>query len=464
MQSKHARTERIPEVSSKPAMTHSPLESAAPAFGNSPYQDAETLTEYTSRADKLLARLPRKFLRAPDQHLVANELLRGCRNTRLRFMRLHGEWLYSALTRDCTVYRPLDELAFAAADAIPGLVPNRAEMDQERGLLQADKEGREVDQGIFFWGVLRARRSGSHLVDSGLRPTTQARARLTELDRESKVIVGAVHVERSGCIAYVIVQNDRSLNAEDDALIRDMEVAVDIVLLDERVRVAVLRGGAMKHPRHAGQRVFSSGIDLQDLHGGKISFVNFLLRRELGYVNKIRRGLLLEEQSAFTKERREQKAWLAAVDSFAVGGGVQLLLACDRVIAASNAYLSLPAASEGMIPGVDNVRLSQWVSGQMARQIILSGRTIGVAEPDARFLVDDVADPANMDSAIEAAAFQLSSGALHANRRLSALLEEPIDSFRAYMAEFALEQAQRLYNADVLSRIAATVAVGNQDD
>ena len=51
-------------------------------------------------------------------------------------------------------------------------------------------------------------------------------------------------------------------------------------LLDPAVRVGVLRGGEMSHPRYRGKRVFSAGINLKSLHAGEISLVDFLLRRD----------------------------------------------------------------------------------------------------------------------------------------------------------------------------------------
>jgi thioesterase DpgC len=204
--------------------------------------------------------------------------------------------------------------------------------------------------------------------------------------------------------------------------------------------------------------VFSAGINLKALHAGQISFVNFILRRELGYVNKIFRGLVLENQATCTSDRRAVKytlgkPWIAAVDTFAIGGGAQLLLVFDRVIAGADSYFSLPAAQEGIVPGFANLRLGRALGSRKARQVILCGRKISAHEPDAGLVLDEVIEPTEIDAAVERNIRQLSSPAVVANRHMLNLAEEPPESFLHYAAEFALIQAERLYSPDVLDKI-----------
>ena len=69
-----------------------------------------------------------------------------------------------------------------------------------------------------------------------------------------------------------------------------METAVDLVLLDDRIQVGVLRGGLLQHPKYPGKRIFNAGINLTHLYYGQISFIEFIIERELGLLNKIYRG------------------------------------------------------------------------------------------------------------------------------------------------------------------------------
>jgi thioesterase DpgC len=164
------------------------------------------------------------------------------------------------------------------------------------------------------------------------------------------------------------------------------------------------------------------------------------------------RGVLADHPSQWRSPRID-KPWVAAVDGFAIGGGTQLLLVFDHVLAASDAYLSLPAAKEGIIPGVSNFRLTRSTGPRLARQVILEGRRIWAREPEARLLVDEVVEPEEMDNAIERSLERFSGDAVLANRRMLNLAEESPDAFRAYMAEFALQQALRLYDRDVIGKV-----------
>jgi (3,5-dihydroxyphenyl)acetyl-CoA 1,2-dioxygenase len=68
-------------------------------------------------------------------------------------------------------------------------------------------------------------------------------------------------------------------------------------------------------------------------------------------------------------------------------------------------------------------------------------------------LVDEVVDPAGMDEAVERAVERLRGEAVAANRRMVNLLEESPDDLRAYLAEFALEQALRVHGGDVIEKV-----------
>ncbi|MER7860249.1 (3,5-dihydroxyphenyl)acetyl-CoA 1,2-dioxygenase DpgC [Amycolatopsis japonica] len=383
---------------------------------------------------------------AGEAHRVDDEV----RTQRAAFVEAHAEELYAELTDGRTRYLRLDELVRAAALAFPGLVPSEEQMAAERARPQAEKEGREIDQGIFLRGILRAPKAGPHLLDAMLRPTARARRLLPEFLETGVVRMEAVRLERRDGVAHLTLCRDDCLNAEDAQQVDDMETAVDLVLLDPSVRVGLLRGGVMSHPRYLGRRVFCAGINLKKLSSGDIPLVDFLLRRETGYIQKIFRGLLTDDSwhSRFT-----DKPWMAAVDSFAIGGGTQLLLVFDHVLAASDAYLSLPAAKEGIIPGVSNFRLSRIAGPRVARQVILGGRKLRADEPDARSIVDEVVPPEEMDAAIDGALARLDGEAVAANRRMVNLSEEPPEEFRRYIAEFALQQALRIYGADVIGKV-----------
>src|SRR5262249_40387425 len=168
-------------------------------------------------------------------------------------------------------------------------------------------------------------------------------------------------VRRQGKAALVTLSNPRFLNAEDQTTLDGTEICVDLALLDPDAQVAVLRGAVVEHPKYKGQRVFGAGINLTHLYHGRIPFV-WYLQRDLGFVNKLYRGLALADEpppDEFGGDTIE-KPWIAAVENFAIGGHCQILLAVDYVLAEKTAYMTLPARNEGSIPGPPTIRLPRF--------------------------------------------------------------------------------------------------------
>lgn len=416
--------------------------------------DIEALGAYVSAGEALLGELPGKPSRNEQQRQWADEINASCRRVRIAFMRSHADEFYSRLTSGRTAYLRIDELAVMAAQAVPGLLPTPHQLQEEQACAsQRDKEGREVDQGIFLSGILHSPCSGMHLMDAMLRPTRKAEALLPEFSAKGEIDFATLRLERRDAAAHLTLQNNACLNAEDNVLVDDLETAVDLVLLDDRVRVGVLRGGVMTHPRYAGKRVFCAGVNLKHLQQGKISYLDFMLRRELGLIHKIMRGLSTDRAELGLNRLCSGKPWVAAVDTFAIGGGVQMLLAVDKIIAERGSYLCLPAGQEGFIPGLANLRLARFTGPRLAYQLILSGRKISTHEPEAKLLVDEIVPSAEMDVAVERAVKDFDTPAVRTNRQMIRLAEEPLDELRTYMAHFALEQARRLYDDDITSKI-----------
>ena len=364
-------------------------------------------------------------------------------DARERFLREHAEELYADLTDDLTTPLRLDELLYRAAERFPGLVPTHAEVQAEAEHLQGEKEGAEIAQGLLLAHVLASPRAGAHLVWAMLRPTELALERLDELRAAGAVDLGGAHVRRDGAAGILELRNPRHLNAEDASTLAATEAAVDLVLLDPDIEVGVFRGGVVDHPRYAGRRIFGAGINLTHLYRGLVPFA-FYLVRDMGYVNKLYRGLSSPQWRPGVLEDTTEKLWIAAAETYAIGGACQLLHVMDHVIAERGCRLYLPARKEGIIPGASNMRLARAVGDRIARQAILSGREFEAGTPDGDLLCDEVVDPGEMDAAIERRVEALTSSGLvnaAANRRMLRVGVEPLDLFRTYMAVYAREQA-----------------------
>jgi (3,5-dihydroxyphenyl)acetyl-CoA 1,2-dioxygenase len=351
---------------------------------------------------------------------------------------LSVEQLYDELTDRCTKPVRLEELVYEAAERVPGLVPTRAEMEPERARKLADKEGLELAQGLLIAEFLQVPRTGRHLVESMLHPTQLALDRLGELRANGTVDLGHARVTRRGRAGVLELCNPRHLNAEDGNTLDETEAAVDLVLLDPDIEVGVFQGGVVDHPRYAGERIFGAGINLTLLYMGQIDYL-FYVVRDMGYVNKIYRGL-----AGGAGARNNEKLWIAAVERYAIGGACQLLHVMDHVIAVRGSRLYLPARKEGIIPGASNLRLPRFVGDRAARQAILSGREWTAGDPDADLICDEIVEAQEIDPAINNRIDALTSSGLvnaAANRAAMRTGEEPLDLFREYMATYAREQA-----------------------
>lgn len=372
------------------------------------------------------------------------------REAREAYLRRHADQVYEELTDGFREAVRVEELVYRAAEQVPGLVPSREAMAGERALRQAEKQGMEIDQGIFLSYVLAHQRSGRHLVHAMLRPRQEALERLEAFRSDGRADLGVVAVERRDGVGHVELRNLRYLNAEDDAATAALEIGVDLVLLDPDCQVGVLRGGVVDHPRHAGRRVFNSGLNLTHLYHGRISLVDFMIARELGLLGKIYRGHWLGSDFERDLEETVEKPWIAAVEAWAIGGGCQLLLVMDRVIAERGSYFNLPARKEGIIPGNANARLPRLLGDRLARQAIMFERAFPADSPEGLLLSDRlVEDSPAMDAAIAEDAAQLTSAGVvsaAANRKALRVGLEPIDAFRRYMAVYAREQALCLHS------------------
>lgn len=361
--------------------------------------------------------------------------------------------IYERLTESRTRFLRVEELCRRAAETFPGVLPSADELAAEARLAQRDKTGVEKRQAAFLAEVLADPDAGTHLCHAMLLPRRESRERFAEFDRAGKISLPGARLERQGKAAVLTMGNPRYLNAEDDTTLAGVEAAVDLALLDPKTEVCVLRGDRVEHPKHAGRRFFGAGINLSHLYEGRIPYLWFLIR-DLGFVNKLYRGLAVPDASPEVASL--EKLWIAAVEGFAIGGHCQILLTVDCILAAQDAYLTLPARKEGIIPGAANLRMPRFVGDRIARQAVMAERRIDCASPEGRLLCDEVVEGAAMDDAIARTVDKLTgSGVVSAagNRRAFRIAQEPLDLFRRYMAVYAREQAQCHFSPALIANL-----------
>ena len=407
--------------------------------------DRGRFSHYWQKTARLVARLPIKPKRNEAEQEAAAKLRDRARSARVRFLRRHCGSLYDAVTVTRSRFVRVEDLVMRATPLVPGLLPTAQEIAAEDGLLQRDKDGLEIDQGLFVSAVLGDERCGRHLCQAMLLPRSDAEGLLPQFERDGRVALAGASVHRHGKAAVVTQNNSRFLNAEDQTTLDAMETCVDIALLDPSVEIAVMRGGPVEHAKYQGRRVFGAGINLTHLYHGRIPFV-WYLQRDLGYVNKVYRGLAFADDAPPDEfgGRTIEKPWIAAVEAFAIGGHCQALLVMDYVLAERNAFMTLPARKEGIIPGAANMRMPRFTGDRITRQAIQYERRLECDSPEGRLICDEIVEPGTMDAALERVVAGLTnSGVVSAagNRRAIRVTQEPFDVFRSYFAVYAREQA-----------------------
>jgi (3,5-dihydroxyphenyl)acetyl-CoA 1,2-dioxygenase len=418
--------------------------------------DTRDSSTFWRRSTSLLRKLPLKPRRSGAEQAAADALMSDARLSRESFLAAHVEPVYDRLTERGSTFRRIDEVVYAAAALVPGLVPTQKEVRAEAAYPQRDKDGVEIDQGLFLAHALSRPRIGQHLCHAMLLPRPEIAALAAEFATRGALDLGTARLTRKGKAVHLDMVNPRFLNAEDDTTLAETELAVDVATLDPTTEIAVIRGVAVENEKYRGKRIFGAGINLTHLYLGKIPYLWFMIR-DLGYVHKLMRGVAAPESVPNDVDGRGvEKLWIAAVDTFAIGGHCQTLLCMDYVVAASDAFLTLPARKEGIIPGFANLRLPRFVGDRIARQAILYERTLKCDSAEGRLICDEIAAPSEMDAAIDRVVEGLTSaGAVSAigNRRAFRVGQEPLDLFRRYASTYAREQAYCCFSPALIANL-----------
>ncbi len=175
-------------------------------------------------------------------------------------------------------------------------------------------------------------------------------------------------IERDGDVAFLIVSRPEKLNALNDATIGELDHAFRALAADDDVGGVVVTG--------AGEKAFVAGADIAELS-------------RMGPLDGIRTSR--KGQDAFRFVERMGKPVVAAINGFALGGGLELALACHLRLASENARMGLPEVKLGIIPGYGGtVRLPRLVGRGRALEMILTGEMIDAAEAHRIGLVNGV--------------------------------------------------------------------------
>ncbi len=174
-------------------------------------------------------------------------------------------------------------------------------------------------------------------------------------------------IEIEGGIATLTFTREDRLNALDSQTFRDLASALEELDRDEAVQVLILTGKG---------RAFVAGADINE-------YIDIAV---LDYVSFQRLG-----RSVYDGIEEFSKPVIAAVNGYALGGGFELVLVCDLVIAAESAQLGLPEAKLGLLPGGGGTqRLSRLVGRNKAKELLMTADSVTAGEAQALGIVNRV--------------------------------------------------------------------------
>jgi len=191
--------------------------------------------------------------------------------------------------------------------------------------------------------------------------------------------------EKGDGIATITINRPQVLNALNPDTVQEISTRLDDAVKDENVYVVVITG--------AGDRAFSAGADLNIMQG-----ITAAKAREFS------RG----GQEVFEKVETLDKPVIAAINGFALGGGLELAMACDLRIASENAKLGQPEINVGLIPGWGGTqRLARYVGKAIAKELIFTGKMIDAKTAEHYGLLNAVVPPDQLKTAVRDMAKEL---------------------------------------------------------
>ncbi|WP_295636002.1 enoyl-CoA hydratase-related protein [Novosphingobium sp.] len=181
-------------------------------------------------------------------------------------------------------------------------------------------------------------------------------------------------VEQTGAVTTITLNRPQALNALNSQVLEDLVTAFAAYEADPGQRCAILTG--------AGEKAFAAGADIKEMSEKPAAefYAEDFFGRWTSHVVKATR-----------------KPWIAAVNGFALGGGCELAMMADFIIAADSAKFGQPEIKLGVAPGMGgSQRLTRAVGKAKAMEMCLTGRMMGAAEAESAGLVARVVSLAEL--------------------------------------------------------------------
>jgi enoyl-CoA hydratase/carnithine racemase len=194
-----------------------------------------------------------------------------------------------------------------------------------------------------------------------------------------------IRFDLSDHVARITIDRPERMNAFDDDTHVEFSQAIDRVEDDDDIWLAVITG--------TGERAFCAGRDLK----WTAAMNDASPEEQARSAAKMAAATRLQDRFDIVKPL------IARVNGFALGGGLELALACDIIVAADHAELGLPEPRRGLIAGAMGVhRLPRQIPHHLAMGYLLSGRHMTAARAYEIGLVNEVVPPERLDEAVDA--------------------------------------------------------------
>ena len=194
-----------------------------------------------------------------------------------------------------------------------------------------------------------------------------------------------IKLKKKQSISWITLDRPDKLNAINAIMLQELSEAINNLTEDTNVRCIIITG--------EGQKAFSAGADLTEL-------------RKL--TPQTAAEFSMKGQQVFTQLETCSKPVVAAINGYAIGGGLELALACDFRLASSNAQFGCPETKLGFIPAWGGTqRLPLIVGASEAKRLIMLGEKVKAEEAEKMGLVDNVVAHKELEAKAEALAQKL---------------------------------------------------------
>ena len=182
--------------------------------------------------------------------------------------------------------------------------------------------------------------------------------------------------EVNGPIGRVTINRPKLMNALNRQTLDELAAAFDALRDDDAVRLVILTG--------AGEKAFVAGADINEL-----AKMHAMQAKDVAFYG----------QQVFARLEKMGKPTIAMINGFALGGGLEMALACTLRTASSKARVGLPEVSLGIIPGYGGTqRLGRIAGPGVAREWVLTGDMIGAAEAHRVGVINRVFEPEELEA------------------------------------------------------------------